>query len=104
MRIVTDLNALNYYSHVLNPTFSPACRFCLNADETFHHLALECPATLQTRREFFEDRDITTKMDWKVDEILDFSYSDQINPLLDSNNVHDIRLTDSESEGKDATG
>ena len=96
---------------MLDPLLSPACRLRLNGDETFHHLALEFPMTLQARREFFGDRDITAaNMDWKVDELLDFSYSDQINPLLDPNNVHDIRLTDSESNGEnddrdaDATG
>ena len=38
-------------------------------------------------------------MVWEVDELLYFSYSDLVNPLLDPNNVHDIHLTDTESEG-----
>ena len=99
IRIVTGHNALKYYSHVLDPLLSPACRLCMNADETFHHLALDCPMTLQTRKDAFGDKDILSNMDWTVDELLDFSYSDQINPLLDPNDVHDIRLTDSDSDG-----
>ena len=38
-------------------------------------------------------------MDWEVDDLLNFSYSDLVNPLLDPNGVHDIHLTDTESEG-----
>ena len=99
IRIVSGHNALRYYNHVLDPHLSPVCRLCMNADETFHHLALDCPMTLQARRDTFGDKDILNNMEWTVDELLDFSYSDQINPLLDPNDVHDIRLTDSDSEG-----
>ena len=100
IRIVTGHNALKYYNHVLDETLSPVCRLCNMADETFHHLATECVATLRTRQEVFGNKDILQNMDWEVDELLDFSYSDQINPLLDPNNVHDIRLSDTESEGE----
>ena len=75
----------------------------MNADETFHHLALDCPMTLQTRRDIFGDKDIITNMKWTVDELLDFSYSDQINPLLDPHDVHDIRLTDLDSDGESSS-
>lgn len=101
IRIITGHNALRYYNHVLDETLSPVCRLCGNADETFHHFATDCVGTRRERREFFEDRDILANMEWKVDEILDFSYSDRINPLLDPNDVHDIHLTDTESEGED---
>ena len=73
----------------------------MNADETFDHLATECPETRRTRREFFGDTDILHNIDWDVQDVLDFSYSDQINPLLDPNNVHDIHLTDTESEAEE---
>ena len=69
------------------------------ADETFHHLATECPGTRQLRRQFFGDDDIFHNMDWDVHAVLEFSYADEINALLDPNDVHDIRLTDTESEG-----
>ena len=99
VRIISGHNALNYYNHVLNPVLSPVCRLCKNADETFHHLATECPATLPSRLEFFGPRDILVNMDWKVEELLEFSYSDLINPLLDPNDVHNIKLVDTDSEG-----
>ena len=99
IRAITGHNALKYYNHVLDPTLSPACRLCMNADETFHHLATDCTATAEARCEFFGDKDIMTNMDWEIEELLDFSYSPLINPLFDPNNVHDIRLTDTESEG-----
>ena len=100
IRIVSGHNALKYYNHVLDETLSPACRLCNMADETFHHLATECPRTHQNRQEVFGNKDILNNMDWEVDELLDFSYRDQINSLLDPNNVHDIRLSDTESEGE----
>ena len=55
--------------------------------------------TALARREFFGDKDILVNMDREINELLDFSYSDQINPLLDPNNVHDKHLTDTKSEG-----
>ena len=39
-------------------------------------------------------------MDWDVRDVLDFSYSDRINQLLDPNDVHEIWLTDTESEAE----
>lgn len=69
------------------------------ADETFHHLATERPRTLRNQQEMFGDKDIQTNMDWEGNELLDISNTDQINPLLDLYNVHDIHLTDPESEG-----
>ena len=98
VRIISGHNALKYYNYVLDETLSPVCRLCGMADETFHHLATECPDTLGARREFFEGKDILINMDWEVNELLDFSYSDQVNPMLDPNNVHEIHLTDTESE------
>ena len=79
----------------------PVCRLCSNADETFHHLALDCSGTLHLRRRFFGDRDIQHNMDWDVHEILGFSYDDAINELLDPNDVHNIRLIDTDSEADD---
>ena len=68
------------------------------ADKTFHHLAIECSSTLGACQEFFEGKDILVNI---VNDLLDFSYPDQINPILDRNNVHEIHLTDTESEGKE---
>ena len=101
IRIITGHNALNYYSYVLDHTFSPACRLCKMADETFHHLATECPMTLRDRDDHFGDKDILTNMSWDIQELLNFSYSDLINPLLDPNDVHHIELVDTESDGED---
>ena len=98
IRIITGHNALRYYNHVLDPSLSPVCRLCSNADETFHHLATECSGTTRERRDFFGAVDILHNMDWDVRDVLDFSYSERINQLLDPNDVHEIRLTDTESE------
>ena len=100
VRIISGHNALRYYNHVLDDSLSPVCRLCGMADETFHHFATECDATGRARREYFGDKNILWNMDWKVDELLDFSYDDQINPLLDPSNVHEIHLTDTESDGE----
>ena len=101
VRIITGHNALRYFNHVLDNSLSPACRLCSNADETFHHLATECTGTRHLRRQFFGDRDILQNMEWDVHEVLEFSYADEINTLLDPNNVHDIRLVDTDSDGDD---
>ena len=100
VRIITGHNALRYYNHVLDESLPPECRLCGMADETFHHLATECAETLRIRQEAFGDKNILENMDWEIDELLDFSYTEQINPLLDPNGVHDIHLTDTESEGE----
>ena len=71
------------------------------ADETFHHLATECLMTLRDRDDHFGDKDILTNMSWDIQELLNFSYSDLINPLLDPNDVHHIELVDTESDGED---
>ena len=98
IRIITGHNKLNYFQSVLNHTHSPFCRFCHSDHENFHHLATECPMTTAAQQEFFGGKDILSNMSWTVDELLDFSYSPQINSLLDPNNVHDIHLTDSDSD------
>ena len=101
VRIVSGHNALRYYNHVLDEFLSPACRLCGMADETFHHLATECTETRRCRRDVFGDKNILVNMDWEVDELLEFSYLPRINNMLDPNGVHDIHLTDTESEGND---
>ena len=69
------------------------------ADETFHHLATECSETLWDRRDVFGGKNILVHMEWEVDKLLEFSNIPRINNLLDPNGVHDIHLTDTESEG-----
>ena len=96
IRIISGHNALNYYSHVPDHTFSPACRLCGMADETFHHLAMDCSGTLQVCTQFFGDKNILENMSCGVAEMLEFSYSDVLNPLLDPNDVHNIKLMDTD--------
>ena len=71
----------------------------MNDDETFHHLALDCPGTRQLRQQFFGNEDILHNMAWDVHTVLEFSYAEEINELLDPNDVHEIRLDDTGSEG-----
>ena len=97
IRIITGHNQLRYYQSKITPTLSPLCRFCSEKVETFHHFVFECPSLFFSRRQIFLDTPPDTDMHWVVQEVLDFSYLQHINVLLDPNSVHTIVLTDSES-------
>lgn len=96
IRIITGHNQLKYYMSKLDSSISPLCRFCREADETFHHFVFDCPSLFFSRQEIFLDLD----MNWTVDKLIKFSYLPHINSLLDPNSVQDIRLTDSESDSQ----
>ena len=42
-KIITGHNGLFYFRNKIDPVINSDCRFCLEADETFYHLATECP-------------------------------------------------------------
>ena len=101
IRILTGHNNLRYYQSKLDHQISPFCRFCTQEPETFHHFVFECPSLFHSRREIFLDHLPDLDMNWSVQQVLDFSYLNHINRLLDPNSVHDIHLVDTESEGED---
>ena len=101
VRIITGHNNLRYYQSQLDITLSPQCRFCNSDFETFHHFIFECPSLHFSRQQIFLDNLPDTEENWKVKEVLEFSYLPHINRLLDPNNVHNIHLEDTDSEPED---
>ena len=72
IRILTGHNSLNYFTSKKEPEMDPMCRFCMEEDETFWHLATECPVFWREQMEHFNVQDLKQGI-WKVDEILQFS-------------------------------
>ena len=74
IRIISGHNSLFYFRSKVDHEVSPTCRLCLEADETFFHLATECPRLFQAQRDKFLDHLITDDHMWSVQELIDFSY------------------------------
>ena len=87
IRVITGHNGLMYHRHNIENYIDPMCRFCEDGDmiETFSHLLIDCPAFAQHRQDLFQDRLIHLDMEWKVEELLAFSYIKRINAALTYN-------------------
>ena len=73
IRAVTGHNNLLYHLHNMDHTISPLCRFCLQANEEFHHLATDCPPLWWDRHNISAtDPEHTTS--WTIHQIIDFAY------------------------------
>jgi len=55
IQLITGHNFLSYFQFKLDPTINPLCRMCEEANETFYHLLIDCPALEVKRREWFLD-------------------------------------------------
>ena len=82
IRIVTGHNGLLYHQHNIENAIDPTCRFCENAIESFHHFIIECPSFDNERQQFFGGRVIAGTMDWKIEELLNFSFIPRIHDAL----------------------
>lgn len=59
---------------------SPICRFCLDDNEEFHHLANDCPALWFERHTVnAQDQEHSTPPSWSPQQILDFTLFPRIN-------------------------
>ena len=89
IKIITGHNGLFYFKHKVDSIINPICRFCLEADETFYHLATECPVHWAKRTEFFLDILPTTNSKWSVRALLDFSQAPGIREAIEGQtNLH----------------
>ena len=79
VRIVTGHNNLNFFQTKIGLANNPSCRFCMEGDETITHLLSNCPRFFSTGRELFLDQLPTADMKWSVRDLLDFSYTPEIN-------------------------
>ena len=78
IRAITGHSNLLYHLHTMDPSISPACRFCLQADEEFHHLATDCPP-LWWERHHISALDPEHTQDWTIDQIIAFAYLPPLN-------------------------
>ena len=47
VEIITGHNNLSYFQFKIDPDVNPLCRFCEEANETFHHFITDCPRLRQ---------------------------------------------------------
>ena len=83
LRLISGHNGLFYFKHKIDPEISPSCRFCREDDETFYHLATNCPSFHLTQREVFKDKYPIMSGDWNVRDVLRFSYIPAVNDAIE---------------------
>ena len=83
IRIISGHNSLFYFRNKVDPDINSVCRFCLEEEESFFHLATDCPRFWGTRRDYFKDIILTNDHQWSVNDLLAFSYSLGINEALE---------------------
>ena len=79
--IMTGFNRLSYMQFKADPSINPMCRLCGEDNETFWHLATECPRLNSIRNEVFMDN-IPTTDNWKVNKLISFSRYPTIQNML----------------------
>ena len=82
IRIVTGHNGLLYHQHNIENSIDPTCRYCEDNIESFSHFLLECPAFDADRQDIFQGRNLVATMDWKIEELLRFSFLEKVNDAL----------------------
>ena len=101
IKIITGHNGLFYFKSRIDKQINPECRFCLEAEETFYHLATECPVHRENQKEVFLDKLPITNTKWSVRALLLFSQIRGIREALDGDT--NIRLF-GEDHNWDSTG
>ena len=82
IRIVSGHNGLLYHQHNIENSIDPTCRYCESEIESFHHFLLSCPTFDADRQNMFQGRDLNATMDWRIDELLEFSFLPRIHDAL----------------------
>ena len=82
IRIVTGHNGLLYHRHNIENSIDPTCRYCESDFESFSHFLLECSSFDRDRQEIFQQRDLFGTIDWKIEELLKFSFLPRIHDAL----------------------
>ena len=82
IRIISGHNGLLYHRHNIDNSIDPTCRYCEQEIESFSHFLLYCPTFDAERHDIFGDRIIAGTMDWKINELLDFSFLSRVNDAL----------------------
>ena len=101
IRLVSGHNGLFYFKSRIDPEINSICRFCLEKDETFHHLVTDCPAFNLSRREIFLTDEVKTQEDWSVRNMLIFSYLPGIREAIEGQTDLHLFAYMSEDEEED---
>lgn len=94
IRAITGHNNLLYHLHNMQADISPLCRFCLEQNEEFHHLATTCPP-LWWERHHISAQETNSK--WTPQQIINFTYIPRINEAF----VKPLYLLDSQSSDRE---
>ena len=70
--IITGFNCLSYKQFKAVPTINPLCRLCGEENETYWHLATECPRLKSYREETFLDKP-PVQDNWDATSLINFS-------------------------------
>ena len=79
--MVTGHNELGYHASLCNPEVDNTCSFCNTNDETFFHLATECPALWQTRQDVFLDKP-PDSTEWRVKDLMLFANTPALDGMI----------------------
>jgi hypothetical protein len=82
IRIITGHNALYYIKNKIDKEIDSLCRFCLEDDETFWHMATECPVFWRERRDIFLGKEICDGK-WETGDLIAFAEIYKISMELD---------------------
>ena len=85
IKLITGHNGLFYFKSKIDRDISPICRFCLEDDETFHHLVTNCP---RHRNNIFLDEIPDFNSNWAVRALISFSNLTGIGEALDLSLIH----------------
>lgn len=80
MGIITGHNNLSCFQFKIDPDVNPMCRFFEEEIETFHHFITTCPRLRQLRQNNIRHYET---YDWKINEMLTFSQTREINDYLE---------------------
>ena len=98
IRAVTGHNNLLYHLFNMDNHISAICRFCLEENEEFNHLANDCPALWWERHTVnAQDPQHSTPSLWTPQQILDFTLFPKINEAF----IRPLYLIDSQTNARD---
>ena len=103
IRAVTGHNNLLYHLHNMHHEISPLCRFCLDHNEEFNHLATDCPPLWWERHHISA---LSQDQEWNPHQIAAFAFLPRIDeafakPLYVIPNVTQAALAIEDSQNPD---
>ena len=88
IRLITGHNNLNWFQTRIGLWDSGTCRFCEDQDETFVHIASECPRFWESRRQILGGDPPNNAMEWSVRALIDLTYLPGLNAAFEGTWSH----------------